>query len=1143
MEQALPDQAHLLEVLEKLHAKPALREVHGRAGRQFAEESTWERTAERWQALLGEVAPRPSSRATRRPGEAAIEPHAERVETRGATAAERFTAAVELPPPGRQGPTMAILAPTFYDEVSGQPWMGGGERYVVDLAALLAEMGVSAHVFQPSLVPWQRQYGDLTIYGLGVTGVEYDVLPDANLLFHEVTADCDHVLYAGMALCYPTARPGSVAISHGIWWDTAADNWWRTPEWRRRIFRCLENAAMVVSVDTNTINWVRAERPDLAGKFRYLPNAVDLTQFRPSSRTQSQAPLVVLFPRRLVAGRGFEIMLEMASEVLRTNGEVQFRFVGRGTPEAEVHMRELCRREPRVRWEWRRLEDMPEVYQQADITVIPSLFSEGTSLSCLEAMASGNAVLATNIGGLGNLILDGYNGLLVEPSREAILAGLARLLEDWDLRQRLGAHARASAEAFSKERWREQWRSLLNEVYLTGAGRSTEPDRRVRLRAPVVAVVSLGHWGMTGGGQRPQKLAEAWLRRGVSVLHIQQDEPVMSALPDGVGVIGCPELWPGGLLGRPPSDFEGFWRRVDGLCSVRPSVAVLSACSPAMVALAAEFKRHGVPVIYDVLDDWREFSRLRGPKWYKAHSERELVRLADRVTAVSPALVERLGPDHVTLVPNAVDWRLVSSPRSSRRPADLPAKGQLTVGYIGSLGGEWHDWSAAEAIARARPQWALVLIGPGGEMVPTSLTGLPNVRVLEPRPHAEIAECIDHFDVTLVPFRQNALCNAVSPIKAYDYLARGCPVVSSPMSGVQGLPRLKVVHQTEDWVPLIEEAARLPRERPLDWLWENTWDQRVTEFAIGGLLTRRKEPEGGAVEERLGRLVPYPERTRACVEWRMAADCNYECPYCRFDRGAERAAGQWGLKQIQAAWDRFSSDHGPCHVRACGLEPMLGKRNLRILAWLSRDNSLDISTNLAFALPALKPFRRPENVFFSAGFHPVAGVSAGDFVAKVRAVEAEGFTVSEVSMVAYPPYLKRIGDWHREFEQAGIDLQVRPCVGPYEGRQLPQGYTPAEREALARHLAPERLRRLNSPHSSRGRLCATGWRYMVVRADGTVARCPQGEGDWGGFQFYRDRVRLRDHPTVCSFGDCFQEDLQAYCFSEAERLAYLGATK
>jgi glycosyltransferase involved in cell wall biosynthesis len=111
-------------------------------------------------------------------------------------------------------------------------------------------------------------------------------------------------------------------------------------------------------------------------------------------------------------------------------------------------------------------DEMPEVYRAADIVVIPTVYAEGTSLACLEAMACGKAVVATFVGGLPELIMDGYNGLLVEPTAAGVRAGIERLLSDSSLRIRLGRRAVSTARAFDITRWRARWRDLLRTFWL-----------------------------------------------------------------------------------------------------------------------------------------------------------------------------------------------------------------------------------------------------------------------------------------------------------------------------------------------------------------------------------------------------------------------------------------------------------------------------------------------------------------------------------------------------------------------------------------------------------------------------------------------------------------------------------------------------
>jgi len=106
---------------------------------------------------------------------------------------------------------------------------------------------------------------------------------------------------------------------------------------------------------------------------------------------------------------------------------------------------------------------MPHELLLSDISVIPTLWSEGTSLSCIESMANGCAVLSTNVGGLGNLIINGFNGVLTKPTEEDLLRGLFRLCREHNWRTELARNAYNVADkAFSKQNWMAQVTDIVS---------------------------------------------------------------------------------------------------------------------------------------------------------------------------------------------------------------------------------------------------------------------------------------------------------------------------------------------------------------------------------------------------------------------------------------------------------------------------------------------------------------------------------------------------------------------------------------------------------------------------------------------------------------------------------------------------------
>jgi glycosyltransferase involved in cell wall biosynthesis len=116
---------------------------------------------------------------------------------------------------------------------------------------------------------------------------------------------------------------------------------------------------------------------------------------------------------------------------------VDFYWVGEGDAEDTQLILDLCDKDKRLHYEHASFEQMPSWYQMADITVIPTIACEGTSLSCIEAMACGSATVATNVGGLPDVIYHEVNGLCVDPTASAIANAVNLLIEDESLRSKL----------------------------------------------------------------------------------------------------------------------------------------------------------------------------------------------------------------------------------------------------------------------------------------------------------------------------------------------------------------------------------------------------------------------------------------------------------------------------------------------------------------------------------------------------------------------------------------------------------------------------------------------------------------------------------------------------------------------------------
>jgi len=248
-----------------------------------------------------------------------------------------------------------------------------------------------------------------------------------------------HVLFPAGLLGLVAARLGRVPLlvyAHGSDVQLSAR---RTPLHAFLARRVARGAAIVVANSASTAEYVRR----LGAEAEVVPPGVDFTVFAPGSRSLAREALglppdarIATYVGGLVDGKGPDVFAEAVSEMPDTLGVI----VGRG-PSADA----IAQRWPRIRLVGAVApSEVPRWMQAADVVVIPSR-AEGLGLAAVEALACGIPVVASAVGGLVEVVADGFNGLLVPPADpEALRRALASLLGSDALLDQLAANARTS---------------------------------------------------------------------------------------------------------------------------------------------------------------------------------------------------------------------------------------------------------------------------------------------------------------------------------------------------------------------------------------------------------------------------------------------------------------------------------------------------------------------------------------------------------------------------------------------------------------------------------------------------------------------------------------------------------------------------
>lgn len=162
--------------------------------------------------------------------------------------------------------------------------------------------------------------------------------------------------------------------------------------------------------------------------------------------------------------------------------------------------------------------------------------------------------------------------------------------------------------------------------------------------------------------------------------------------------------------------------------------------------------------------------------------------------------------------------------------------GQPIIGYYGALA-RWFDYDLVRQAAQMHPDWNFVLIGPDHDdtLKQSNILSISNVHWLGSRDYSQLPGYLRHFSVATIPFLVNNITIATSPIKLFEYMAAGKPIVTSDMPECRKYPGVFVAHDVMEFVEQLENALALCNEDGyLQQLYktaqENTWEVRVNQI-------------------------------------------------------------------------------------------------------------------------------------------------------------------------------------------------------------------------------------------------------------------------------------------------------------------------
>jgi UDP-galactopyranose mutase len=237
-------------------------------------------------------------------------------------------------------------------------------------------------------------------------------------------------------------------------------------------------------------------------------------------------------------------------------------------------------------------------------------------------------------------------------------------------------------------------------------------------------------------------------------------------------------------------------------------------------------------VIYDCMD---ELSVFRGAPPQLQNLEEHLLQTADLVFTGGVSLFEAKRHMHPNVhpFPSGVDvLHFVQARSYASNHEEQQSIPRPRLGYAGVID-ERLDLALLDEIARQRPEWHIVMIGPTAKISPDSLPRRTNIHWLGMKDYSDLPKYFAGWDVGIMPFALNEATRFISPTKTPEYLSAGLPVVSTPIRDVVrpygDLGLARIANSPEEFIAAAEQAMTMDmslkwRERADEFLKSLSWD-------------------------------------------------------------------------------------------------------------------------------------------------------------------------------------------------------------------------------------------------------------------------------------------------------------------------------
>ena len=252
-----------------------------------------------------------------------------------------------------------------------------------------------------------------------------------------------------------------------------------------------------------------------------------------------------------------------------------------------------------------------------------------------------------------------------------------------------------------------------------------------------------------------------------------------------------------------------------------------------------KYTDNGFKIIYEYIDELSDEISGHLPDFVYDRHKNIIEDKSNIAVASADKLIEEIeeirGKENVAMITNGVQydhWQYRSD-EVPEKLKDIVSKGNPIIGYFGALA-KWFDYELLKKVAKERPNYEIVLIGflYDNSFKDSKIDELENVHYLGIVDYKELNKYSQYFTISTIPFLLNDITESTSPVKLFEYMAMGHPIVTTDMRECRKYKSVLIGKSHEDFIEKLDFALTLDKnDEYYNYLKEealaNTWKEKA----------------------------------------------------------------------------------------------------------------------------------------------------------------------------------------------------------------------------------------------------------------------------------------------------------------------------